>query len=318
MTSYTSTRTILSAGLMIGLFCVLSIPVNARAASTKPSCVLTASTSAGVLTTKTKDSILLPAGETVEIAWKSKHAKSATVNPGGKIASSGVATQTPSTTTTYSYRFVSGSKSATCALTVHVVSGTITQSTAQKNSKAVLSGTASGTKSVQVRIYKEGAEKALYTSKVITVKKNVWKTTVTKKLPEGTYTVVLSGEKKFELNTITEKTLTVGNQVVKDSPSVDTTLVVAAVPLLIGGTARGGSAVSVSYLQVINVGNAPALIQGFTVKQNGSASTDAIIGLTISDDAGVIQGTLGEQLVQNLLKIRLQQSPHKYSFLPET
>lgn len=198
MTSHISTRSILGAGLMLGFFCVLSMPFSAQASSAKPSCVLTASTSVRVLTTKTKDSLLLPLGETVEIAWQSKNAKSATVNPGGKIPRSGVATQTPSTTTTYTYRFVSGSKVAVCSLTIYVVKGTITQSTVPNESKAVLSGTAFGTKSVQIAIYKEGAEKALYTSKVITVKKNVWKTTVTKKLTAGTYTVVLSGEKSLD------------------------------------------------------------------------------------------------------------------------
>jgi hypothetical protein len=295
MTSPISKRSILGASLMLGLFCLLSTPLFASAATTKPSCVLTASTSVGTLSTKTKDDIMLRAGESVEIAWQSKNAKTATINPGGsKIARSGVATQTPSTTTTYSYRFMSGSKVTVCALTVHVVSGSITPASLTTNSvKPKLSGTASGTKNVQVHIYKEGSKKAFYTSNVITVKKNLWKTTVNKKLPRGTYTIVLSGDKKFELNTIATETLTIGKEVVKNDAQIDTTLVVVPVPLLMGGTARAGAAVSISYLQVINVGKVPATIQGFTVKQNGSASTDALIGLTVADDAGVRQGTLG-------------------------
>ncbi len=46
-------------------------------------------------------------------------------------------------------------------------------------------------------------------------------------------------------------------------------------------------------LQVSNVGKGYALIKGFYIKQNGSASVDAIIGLTTVDDKNGSRGSVG-------------------------
>lgn len=69
-----------------------------------------------------------------------------------------------------------------------------------------------------------------------------------------------------------------------------TTLAIQSVPLLFGGTARAGESVPVSYLQITNIGTACTALKGFLVKQNGSASTTAIIGLSTVDDKGGSRG----------------------------
>lgn len=72
-----------------------------------------------------------------------------------------------------------------------------------------------------------------------------------------------------------------------------TTLAVQSVPLLVGGTAHAGKSVAISYLQITNIGNEGALLKGFWVKQNGSASTTSIIGLSTVDDKGGSRGSVG-------------------------
>lgn len=72
-----------------------------------------------------------------------------------------------------------------------------------------------------------------------------------------------------------------------------TTLAVQSVPLLVGGTVRAGQSVAISYLQITNIGKEGALLKGFWVKQNGSASTTSIIGLSTVDDKGGSRGSVG-------------------------
>lgn len=72
-----------------------------------------------------------------------------------------------------------------------------------------------------------------------------------------------------------------------------TTLAVQSVPLLFGGTAHAGESVPVSYLQITNIGTACTVLKGFWVKQNGSASTTAVVGLSTVDDKGGSRGLIG-------------------------
>jgi len=73
-----------------------------------------------------------------------------------------------------------------------------------------------------------------------------------------------------------------------------TTLAVQSIPLLSGGVIkRTGRAVPISYLQITNVGTEGAVLEGFWVKQNGSASVDAVIGLLTVDDRGGSRGKVG-------------------------
>ncbi|MDP1707268.1 MAG: hypothetical protein Q8L30_01830 [bacterium] len=69
-----------------------------------------------------------------------------------------------------------------------------------------------------------------------------------------------------------------------------TTLAIQNVPLLFGGTAHAGESVPVSYLQITNIGTACTVLKGFWIKQNGSASTTVVVGLSTVDDKGGSRG----------------------------
>ena len=72
-----------------------------------------------------------------------------------------------------------------------------------------------------------------------------------------------------------------------------TTLAIASVPLLTGGTAHAGQSVPISYLQITNVGGEGALLKGFWVEQNGSSPTESVIGLSTVDDRGGSRSSAG-------------------------
>ncbi len=72
-----------------------------------------------------------------------------------------------------------------------------------------------------------------------------------------------------------------------------TTLAIQRVPLLVGGIVHAGGTVSISFLQITNVGKEGALLKGFWVTQNGSAPTESIIGLSTVDDKGGSRGLNG-------------------------
>lgn len=76
-------------------------------------------------------------------------------------------------------------------------------------------------------------------------------------------------------------------------PAGTSTLTVESIPLLSGGDARGGATVPVSYLYIVNTGKGKVSLNGFWVKQNGSASTKAVIGLTAVDDKEIAHGAVG-------------------------
>ncbi|QQR82780.1 hypothetical protein IPJ70_01575 [Candidatus Campbellbacteria bacterium] len=71
------------------------------------------------------------------------------------------------------------------------------------------------------------------------------------------------------------------------------TLIIESVPLLSGGTAHAGTSVPVSYLYIRHTGKENAKLEGFWVKQNGSASTKAVIGFTSVDDKEIVHGSIG-------------------------
>ncbi len=291
MNTYNPIKLILQVIVVVGIFFVVSAPSPTFAATT-PTCVLTIETSEGTIKIDDEGDVLLHKGDTIKIEWKSKNATKATISTKGKIiALQGTSSYTPSTTRKYSYHFSQGSQKVECSVLVHVVTGSFTTSTLTTNStKPTISGKAEGTKSVSVVITKMGSTKPLYTSREIKVQKGVWKTKVTKKLPNGVYSIRLFGEKGFSLNTIASSTLAIGKNT-RVEEKVATTLVVVPVPLLLGGTARAGTSIAVSYLQVINVGKAPTTMQGFSVKQNGSASSNVVTELTIVDDSGSARGS---------------------------
>lgn len=153
-------------------------------------------------------------------------------------------------------------------------------------SKPTIGGTATSSKSVQIIVRKEGESKTLFKKSSIKVKDGAWQTKVTKKLADGRYDIELKGTdaKGKNLKTLATGTLLVGYPAA--NAKVAATLVVAPVPLLRGGAARTGASVPISYLQVTNVGKIAATIKGFLLKQNGTASGSAVIGLSSVDDKG--------------------------------
>lgn len=165
------------------------------------------------------------------------------------------------------------------------------------SAKPTLSGMAIGAKSVKVTIQKEGSNKTFFRSKTIQVKNDKWKAKITKKLPDGIYTVTLSTTRGADFNSTPSGVLTIGKPTTASVSSVvktgATTLVVSPVPLLQGGVARAGASVPLSYLQVTNTGKESATVKGFWVKQNGSAPEQAVIGLTTIDDKGASRGSAG-------------------------
>lgn len=160
------------------------------------------------------------------------------------------------------------------------------------SNKPTLSGMTFGATEVRVLVRKIGSTKSLYRSKRLSVQSNRWETQVTKKLTDGVYTVEVvtadSGSK------IVSEVLVVGGvaQTPAASPTVLSSLIVAPVPLLSGGVASGGGTVPISYLQMTNTGKAALSLKGFGVAQRGSAPVQAIVGLTVVDDQGVVRGTV--------------------------
>jgi hypothetical protein len=72
-----------------------------------------------------------------------------------------------------------------------------------------------------------------------------------------------------------------------------TIIAIQSIPLLFGGEVKSGKTVPIAYLQMTNVGTEGMQLKGFWVKQNGSAPTQAIIGLSTVDDKGGSRGLVG-------------------------
>src|SRR3989344_433027 len=160
-----------------------AIPSLTFASSAQPTCTLTVTSPSETIKIKNQKEVFLRKGDEIKIAWKSTNATKATDVTGERISLSGATTSTPSTTTTYSYRFMSGSKKAVCTITVHVVTIQVdTTNVASATPKFTIAGKASGIKTLQIKLFKEGSSKSLFSSNIINVKNEAWKTKVSKKL----------------------------------------------------------------------------------------------------------------------------------------
>lgn len=184
---------------------------------------------------------------------------------------------------------------ASAATTVVKATATIdATSLATTKVKPSLTGDAFNVKTVRVEI-KNSAGKRLYRSGVLKVRKDHWKVTSSKKLKDGSYTVTVYDAKDKKKVTLATGTLTVG---VKGATSTSTTksnglISVEALPLLSGGAANMGASVPVAYLRVQNTSGSSVNLEGFTLKQDGSASGDSVIGFSTSDDKGGSRATIG-------------------------
>lgn len=157
------------------------------------------------------------------------------------------------------------------------------------DSNPTLSGIAFGVQALQLSVREGGSGEVLYTSEDIAVTNDRWKATIEEELPDGIYTVELRALEGFAFVVKPTGTLTV------DTRPADATLVITPINLLRGGSVEAGASIPVSYLQVTNTGSSPATLEGFWVRQNGSASSQAVIGLMTLDDQGALTGfSLGE------------------------
>lgn len=267
------------------------VPTSADAATKKPTCSLIVTTEQGEAKITKKGGVIVTKGSTFEIAWDSKNAEEAELN-GKEIDLSDSEDFSPTKKTTYKFVFTDGTRKATCAVTAHVVEGSIEE--VSSGSKPTLSGESSGLKKVTVSIYKEGNKKVVFQKKNIKVKGGEWEVEVTKTLAEGKYEVRLMSASKLDLNIVTTANLTVGDKNTLSSSSSGSSagvLSVSSIPLLSGGSTSAGQTVPVSYLQLRNTGKEVVTVTGFKVKQNGSASANGITNLSTVDDKGGSRAT---------------------------
>lgn len=280
----------LTAFSALVLIALVLVPVPASAASRKTTCSLEVSTNEDSARITKEGDVLVHTGDSLTIAWDSENASKATDGSGKSIEESGTMTVSPTKQTTYTFRF-SGDKKATCAVTAHVVDGKFDSSSLSSTSgKPTISGTISGVKKAQLTITKEGSTKVLW-KKSVKPKGGKFSAKVSKALPTGTYTVTLVGDKDMELNTVATGTLTIGASSSSSAKSGGT-FSVGTVPLLFGGSVTAGASTPVAYLQIKNVGTAPASFTGVRIKQTGSAPVRAITGLEVRDDKGMTRGLL--------------------------
>lgn len=296
--------------LLVLSLLLLVAPFPSLASSSRLSCELSVKTDIGEIAVQRNKVVTVAANQEFEIIWESTGAKKAFDSDGETIPRSGSATTTVTEPTTYTYTFLSGSTKKKCTLDIVVVNGTIASSSLTAVSHTpTITGTASGTKSILLKIYKEGDARVLYKSKAVHVKNGVWSTKVTKSLKEGVYTVELLSSKKSPLIdtlatsslTITKKTQAIKTPVT--TPQSSTTFVVESVPLLIGGTAKKGMTVPVSYLQVINIGKTPGNVESITLKQNGSAPTNVVTELSVFNERGLLSTHTGLSFVNGVATI---------------
>ena len=277
-------RTLTLSVFMVGALAV--IPNSASAASSRVSCELTVTTPYDSAKFKGTEEVLVQKGDEVSIEWKGMNADEAIDIDKDEIDIEDSITISPTKDTEYSYRFTSGSRKADCGVELVVVDASFDEDTlVTENAKPTISGEATDTKSVRLEI-KDEKGKLAFKSKVTRVRSGEWDVRVTKSLKDGAYDVTLFGEKGAEIDAIGEGTLIVGDAVPSSTSVKGGTLVMSALPLLSGGNAAPGASIPVAYIKVTNTSDKPAHIDGFTLKQNGSASTDAVVSVSTNDDKG--------------------------------
>ncbi|MES2994954.1 MAG: Ig-like domain-containing protein [Patescibacteria group bacterium] len=150
--------------------------------------------------------------------------------------------------------------------------------------KPTISGETNATTSVYVVVRSE-AGKIVY-KKIAKVKDGEWKAKMTRTLKRGDYEVSVYESKKSK-DALDEETLTLTTKSkAKTAGKSSASLSVTSVPLLFGGNAKLGSSIPVAYVKLVNTTNATTSIEGFTLRQNGSAATDIITTFATNDDKG--------------------------------
>ncbi len=277
------------------LLVLVSVPVSAEAASSKTSCTLTVTTPRGDTTFDKDEDVYVLKGEAVTVAWESKNATKATDSDGDTIDTEDSVTLSPTKDTTLEYRFTGKGRRAECEVTLKVVEASFDAATlSTSTTKPTISGEVEGLKSVWFEVENEDG-KRVFKSKTLKPRKGEWSAKLSKPLAEGVYNITLFGDKKAELNVLATSTLEILEKGSTSSQSSSGkkvgTLSVSALPLLSGGNAGPGASVPIAYIRVANGGSVATSIEGFTLKQNGSASTDAVVGFSTSDDKGGSRST---------------------------
>ena len=279
--------------LALGIFAIAALalmPSVTLAASSKVSCELTVTTPYDEASFDRDEEVLVQKGDEVTIAWEGKNATDAEDGDEDEIDVEDSITVTAREDATYEYRFTNKSRKADCAVSLKVVDVSIDEdSLATDDNKPTISGEAEGTKTVRLEIMNDDG-KRVFKSKNERVRGDEWNVRVKKSLKDGAYDMRLFGERGTELDLIATSTLVIG----EGSSSADTpssvkaggTLSLSMIPFLMGGNASPGATVPVAYIKVENTGSSAATIEGFTLKQNGSASTDAVVNVQTNDDKG--------------------------------
>lgn len=278
-------------------------PIKVQAATPDPSCIMAIATNAGIRIIRDTETVFFKEHSNVIVVWRGSDATKVTTIKGDSTNLIGGMAVSPIVQSTYKYTFSGNTKTVSCAVTLIPVTASFTASTlVSKDENPTLQGRVYGSKTVQLEVRPIGATTSIFTSTVVSVKNNHFAIRITKDLVDGEYTVILKGDKTVSLNTIATATIKIGN-VIPSVIKADTTLVVVNVPLLIGGVAKAGSLVPISYIQVLNVGSKPAILDGFAVTQTGSAPVASILSLSSVDDTGTlispIEGVAGTLQFKN-------------------
>jgi len=274
----------------IAVALLLLVPTGASAAS-KPTCVLTASTTRGEVTTRDEVDIFALEGETLTLSWESKNAKKAVDEERDSVDLEDSKIVTVEGNDTYGVTVSNGSKKSECSVSVRVAEASFDAETLDTNdTKPELAGEASGTKSVRIEL-RDSNNRKVFTSKEVKLHKGEWEIGITKSLKEGSYIATLLGEKKYDLNVLATSTLTI---LPKGSTSTrGGSLSVGALALLGGGIAVPGTSVPVAYIQVRNTGTASTTLNGFTLIETGSIPDEIVTGFSVNDDKGGSRQTFG-------------------------
>jgi hypothetical protein len=197
------------------------------------------------------------------------------------------------------------------------------------STQPTLEGEAKGVSEVTISIYKEDSTKLILQEEDISVDRDdTWEVKLSEKLVAGVYDVKLKASpsrsaKVFDTETLTiKKSTTVSTMSAADFSRLTRleqitelqrqlavllklrdemrrasledssgTVTASIVPLLSGGVVTGGQSIPISYVQVRNTSSDTVTVIGFTVKQNGTAPTNLISTLTISDNNGASRAT---------------------------
>jgi hypothetical protein len=261
----------------------------ADVAKNDPACSLYYFHNNSLLETKSSASLTIRKNDFVGLVWNATNITDGIDIQGKKIPALGFEIVVPNKDVSYTYTFNQGSKKVTCSLSITVLSGEFSsKETYKRGEKITIAGSVIGTKKVIIDFNSSAKTVPVYSTKPLTVLDQKFRYKLPKVLPDDTYTVIM---KTVGANSMVVATTTVRVGKVKYIPA--TTLVVQKVPLLSGGSVKASTEVPVAYIQIINVGENPSIINALAVRQVGSAPVSAITKMSVIDQFDTINGSIG-------------------------